>query len=161
MPDGFIRLAACSVAALCLGACDPASFMKKEDDQTRQPATEATVIGIWRTNIPTGKTPPDPTDIKVTLDIEADHTLLLSKRIATGKEAPYDYVELVKEYQSWSVSDGKLISTKTDCTYKDPATMETVSTDCAEPKTREADIDVKGAAWTLVEDGKPTVYRKD
>lgn len=161
MPDGFHRFAAYLATALCLAACDPASFLKKEDDQTRQPATEATVIGIWRTNIPTGNAPPDPTDFKVTLDIEPDHTLLFSKRLATGRPAPYDYVELVKEYQSWSVSNGKLISTKTDCTYKDAATMEETSTVCAEPKTREADIDVKGTAWTLMEDGQPTVYRKD
>ncbi|MBW8890495.1 MAG: hypothetical protein JF616_22310 [Fibrobacteres bacterium] len=161
MLDGFTRFAAYSATTLLLAACDPMSFMKKEDDETRQPATEATVIGIWRTNIPTGKTPPDPTDIKVTLDIEPDHTLLLSKRLATGLDAPNDYVEIVKEYQSWSVTDGKLVSTKTDCTYKDAATLLETSTDCSEPKTREADIDVKGSAWTLMEDGQPTVYRKD
>jgi len=161
MLDGFARFAACSAAALLLAACDPMSFMKKADDETRQPATEATVIGIWRTNLPTGKTPPDPTDIKVTLDIEPDHTLLLSERIATGRDAPYDFVEIVKEYQSWSVTNGKLVSTKTDCTYKDAATLLETSTDCAEPKTREADIDVKGSAWTLMENGEPIVYRKD
>jgi len=60
MLDGFIRLAAASAAALCLGACDPMSFLKKEE---------------W--------------------------------------------------------------------------------------KTQEADIDVKGSAWTLMEDGRPVVYRKD
>ncbi len=161
MLDGFARIAACSAAALCLGACDPTSFMKKEDDETRQPATEATVIGIWRTNIPTGNAPPDPTDIKVTLDIEPDHTLLLSHRLATGKPPPDDYVEIVKEYWSWSVADGKLSGTKTSCTYKDAKTMEESSSECAEPKTWETAIEVSGTAWTMQVDGKPIVYRKD
>jgi hypothetical protein len=147
-------------AVLTLGACDP-SLLQKQESDARQPATEATVIGIWRSNIPTGKVPPDPIDIKVTLDIEPDHTMLLSKRIATGKPHPYDYCELVKEFWSWSVADGNLSATKTDCTYKDPQSMEVVSTTCAEPTSRSVAIDVKGAAWTMDEGGTPLVYRKD
>jgi hypothetical protein len=160
MRQSIIRFAAGLAAVLCLPACDPALLQKQEDD-AQKPATEATVVGIWRTNIPTGKAPPEPADIKVTLDIEPDHTMLLSKRLATGKPAPFDYVELAKEYWSWSVSDGKLSATKTDCTYKDFPTMEVVSTDCAEPTSKSVAIDVKGTAWTMVEDGTPLVYRKD
>jgi hypothetical protein len=155
-----IRSAALIAAFLSLQACDLAELQKEESD-TQQPATESTVIGIWRGNIPTGKAPPDPTDIKVTLDVEPDHTMLLSKRIATGKPAPLDYCELVKEYWSWSVADGKLSATKTDCAYKNPETMEVVSTDCAEPRSESVAIDVKGTAWTMDEAGLPLVYRKD
>lgn len=154
------RTAAVMAALLCLSACDMALLQKQEDD-TRQPATETTVIGIWRTNIPTGKAPPEPTDFKVTLDIEADHTMLFSQRLATGKAAPYDYVEIIKEYWSWSVADGKLTATKTDCTYKDPQSLEVVSTTCADPKSKSVAIDVKGTAWTMDEGGTPLVYRKD
>jgi hypothetical protein len=154
------RAIALIAAALSMQACDLALLQKEESD-AQQPATESTVIGIWRSNIPTGKAPPEPTDIKVTLDIEPDHTMLLSKRIATGRAAPFDYCELVKEYWSWSVADGKLSATKTDCTYKNPETMEVVSTDCAEPKSESVTIDVKGAAWTMDETGTPLIYRKD
>jgi hypothetical protein len=160
MARAAIRSAALIAAFLSLQACDLAELQKEESD-TRQPATESTVIGIWRGNIPTGKAPPEPTDIKVTLDVEQDHTMLLSKRIATGKPAPMDYCELVKEYWSWSVADGKLSATKTDCTYKNPETLEVVSTDCAEPKSESVAIDVKGTAWTMDEAGVPFVYRKD
>jgi hypothetical protein len=153
-------MALIAAGLLSLQACNLASLEKQESD-AQQPATEATAIGIWRSNIPTGKAPPEPIDIKVTLDIEPDHTMLLSKRIATGKAHPYDYCELVKEFWSWSVADGVLSATKTDCTYKDPQSLEVLSTTCAEPKTRSIAIDVKGAAWTMDEGGTPLVYRKD
>lgn len=155
-----VRPALLIATALSLQACDLALLQKEESD-AQQPATESTVIGIWRSNIPTGKAPPEPTDIKVTLDVEPDHTMLLSKRIATGKPKPDDYCELVKEYWSWSVADGKLSAAKTDCTYKNPETMEVVSTECQEPKSRSVAIDVKGTAWTMDEAGTPLIYRKD
>lgn len=157
----FSRWAACLAATLFMGSCDPSSLLQKKDDGTRQPATEATVIGIWRSNIPTGKPPPDPMDIKVTLDIEPGHTLLLSERVATGRAAPFDFVEIVKESQTWSVTEGKLVSSKTQCVYKNAATLEVTSTECAEPKRRETDIDVIGKAWAIRQDGIPIVYRKD
>ena len=159
MRHHLFHLAAGTAVAFSLSACDLTSLQKKETE-TQQPATEATVVGIWRTNIPTGKTPPDPTDIKVTMDVEADHTMLLSQRVATGQPAPYDYVEIVKEYWTWTVADGKMKSVKRTCTYKDPATMQETTT-CAEPLSKEADINVKGTAWTVVEQGQPIVFRKD
>lgn len=152
--------AAMVAAALTLQACDLAALQNKESDE-QQPATESTVVGIWRSNIPTGNAPPEPADIKVTLPIYSDHTMLVSHRIATGKAYPYDYCELVKEFWSWSVSDGKLSATKTECTYKEPVNMEVTSTTCADPTSRTIAIDVKGAAWTMDEDGVPLVYRRD
>jgi hypothetical protein len=157
----ILAIAARSFPCLSLLACDPTALLQKEESDARQPPTESTVIGIWRANIPTGKAPPEPTDVKVTLDIGADHSMLLSRRLATGKPAPYDYVELVKEYWSWSVSDGKLSATKTDCTYKDAQSMEVVSTTCAAPTSESVAIDVEGKAWTMDEGGTPIVYRKD
>jgi hypothetical protein len=157
---GFAASTVVISAVLALQGCDLASLQKEESD-ARQPATEGTVIGIWRGNIPTGKAPPEPTDVKVTLDIEPDHTMLLSKRIATGKPSPNDFCELVKEYWSWSVADGNMSASKTACTYKNPESMEVVSTDCAEPKSETVAIDVNGAAWSMDEAGIPIVYRKD
>jgi hypothetical protein len=146
--------------ALSLAACDLTS-LKQADDDTQQPATEATVMGVWRTNIPVTTTTP-PSDIKVTMEVDADHTMLLSQRVATGQPSPYDFVEISKEYWSWSVADGKMTSVKTTCEYKDPATMQpTGETECREPKTETRDINVKGKAWTVVEDGQPIIFRKD
>lgn len=165
MRHNSIRFAGALGAMLAFNACDMASLTKAEakaDADTQQPATEATVLGVWRTNIPTGQTPPAPTDIKVTMVVESNHTMLLSQRIATGQPAPYDFVEISKESWSWSVADGKMASSKTTCEYKDPATMEpTGETECREPKTKSADINVKGKAWTVVDASGPVVFRKD
>jgi hypothetical protein len=160
MRHNLMHLAAGAAAILALSACDLTS-LKKADDETRQPATEATVVGIWRTNIPVTTTTP-PSDIKVTMQVNADHTMLLSQRVATGQAAPYDFVEIAHEFWSWSVADGKMASTKTTCEYKDPATMQpTAETECREPKSKSADINVKGKAWTVLENDQPVVFRKD
>lgn len=161
MRHDFIKTAVGMAALLALSGCE-LTGLKKADDETAQPATEATVVGIWRTNIPTGKAPPEPVDIKVTMQVNADHTMLLSQRIATGQPAPNDFVEIVKEYWTWSVADGKMLSTKTACTYKDPATMKEIEgAPCAAPTSKSADISVKGSAWTVVENNQPIVFRKD
>ncbi len=159
-------IAAAFASLFALSACDLASLTKSEskaDSDAQQPATEGTVFGVWRTNIPTGQTPPAPTDIKVTMQVNTDHTMLLSQRIATGQPAPApEFVELSKEYWSWSVVDGKMVSNKTSCEYKDPATMQpTGETECREPKSKSADINVKGKAWTVVDASGPVIFRKD
>ncbi len=151
-----------SALVLALGAaftaCD-LTQLKKTDEETAQPATEATVVGVWRTNVPNTATNP-PSDIKVTMQVDAGHTMLMSYRVATGMPSPNDFVEISKEYWTWSVADGKMTCQKTTCEYTDPATMEKTTT-CAEPTARTKDINVKGTAWTVVEDGQPIVFRKD
>ncbi|MDB5048408.1 MAG: hypothetical protein JWO30_1479 [Fibrobacteres bacterium] len=144
---------------LTLSACD-LTQANKADDETAQPATAATIVGIWRTDIPVTTTTP-PTDVKVTMQVDAGGTMVLSQRIATGQPAPYDNVEIAKENWTWTVESGNMMSVKTTCEYKDPQTMQTVSTECAEPKTKSAAINVKGKAWTVVENGQPIVFRKD
>jgi hypothetical protein len=144
---------------LTLSACN-LNDVKAADDETQKPATEATVIGIWRTDIPLATTP--PSNIKVTMQVDAEHTMLTSQRVATGQPAPYDFVEFNKEYWTWKVVDGKVLSEKTVCEYKDPATMQpTGETACRAPLTKEAAINVKGSVWTVVEDGQPILFRKD
>lgn len=144
--------------ALSLAACD-LSTLQSADASATQPATAATVVGIWRTDIVEPGSP--PVTIKMTMQVDPAGTMVLSQRVATGQPAPYDYVEIAKENWTWTVADGKMSSVKTTCEYKDPATMQTVSTDCVEPKSKSADINVKGNAWTVVEDGQPIVFRKD
>jgi hypothetical protein len=145
---------------LFLSACDLTQLTKSSStDAVAQPKTEATVIGIWRANIPVSATP--PTDIKVTMDIGSDHTTLLSYRVATGKPSPYDYLEIKKEYSTWTVADGNLSSVKTHCEYKDQTTgLATAEVDCRAPIEESHDINVKGGAWTLIKEGAPLVFNK-
>jgi hypothetical protein len=133
---------------------------EKTDDNATQPATAATVVGIWRSDIPISSTTP-PTILKLTMQVNNEGTLLLSQRLATGQPAPYDYVETSKENMTWKIENGNMVSVKTDCEYKDPATMQTVSTECQAPLTESAAISVKGKAWTVVRSGQPVVFRKD
>lgn len=160
MRHNITHIAAGMAVMLSLAGCDLTS-LKKADDDTAQPATEATVVGVWRTNIPTGAVPPKPTDIKVTMQVNADHTMILSQRIATGVADP-EFVEISKENWDWSVVDGKMLSTKTACVYKDPATMQEIAgAPCSAPTSKSAAISVKGKAWTVVENDQPIVFRKD
>ena len=94
MHHNFTHIAAGLAVMMTFTACELTS-LKKADDDTAQPATEATVVGVWRSNIPTGKAPPEPTDVKVTMQVNADHTMILSQRIATGVADP-EFVEIVK-----------------------------------------------------------------
>ena len=145
---------------LTLTGCD-LTQIKKADNDTAQPATAATVVGVWRTDIPVTTTNP-PTDIKVTMQVLAEGSMLLSQRVATGQPSPYDFVEIAKENWTWKVENGNMISVKTTCEYKDPATMQpTGETDCRVPLTQTAAINVKGNAWTVVQSGQPVIFRKD
>ena len=163
MRHNIIRKASAFSAVFTLfafAACD-LTGLKKADESTQQPATEATVVGIWRTNIPITTTTP-PSDVKVTMQVDAEHTMLLSKRVATGQPAPYDFVEVSKENYTWSVADGKMSSTKTTCTYKDPATMQEIpGMPCQAPLSQDAPINVKGKAWTIVQGDQAIIFRKD
>jgi len=81
-------------------ACDLSQLTKanaaKVDDALTQPKTEATVMGFWRSNLPDTTTHP-ATEIKVTLDVRADHTSLLALIRPTGLAAPNDNLEIVRE----------------------------------------------------------------
>jgi hypothetical protein len=158
MRHAYLKIGLGMALGLALTACDMTSLQKTDADTT-QPATAATVVGVWRTDIVEPGTP--PTTIKMTMAVDAGGTMVLSERVATGQPAPYDYVEIAKENWTWTVADGTITSVKTTCEYKDPSTMQTVSTDCAEPKTKSTAINVKGSAWTVVENGQPIVFRKD
>lgn len=161
MRHNLTHIAAGMAVMMSFAGCN-LTDLKKADDDTTQPATEATVVGVWRTNIPTGAVPPNPTDIKVTMQVDANHTMILSQRIATGQPSPNDFVEISKENWDWSVVDGKMLSTKTACVYKDPATMQEIAgAPCSLPTSKSAAISVKGKAWTVVENDQPIVFRKD
>ncbi|MDB5105310.1 MAG: hypothetical protein JWP91_2999 [Fibrobacteres bacterium] len=143
---------------LAFSGCD-LTQIKKTDDDTAQPATAATVVGIWRADI---VVPNPPLDIKLTMQVDAAGTMLLSQRLATGQPSPNDFVETSKEYWTWKVENGNMVSVKTTCEYKDPATMQpTGETACREPLSKTKAINVKGSAWTVVEEGQPVVFRKD
>jgi hypothetical protein len=145
---------------LSLTACDLSQVAAANDNAT-QPATAATIQGVWRTDILLTTTTP-ATDIKVTMEIDADNTMILSQRVATGYPAPNDFVEISKETWAWSIVDGKMVSNKTACVYKDPKTAQEIpDAPCAAPLTQEAPISVKGKAWTVVQNDQPIVFRKD
>lgn len=149
---------------ITLVGCDLSQLTKsdltKADENATKPATEATIIGVWRANIPNTTTNP-PTDFKVTMDINAGHSMLTSLRVATGKPSPNDYIELRHEFWSWQVIDGKMMSAKTTCEYKDPATGEpTAETECRAPLSLEAPINVKGPSWTVMQEDQPVIFTK-
>ncbi len=141
----------------------------KADEETKMPATEKTALGVWRSDIP--KSANLDEIIKVTLVIESSQegkTKVLSKRVPTKYPAPYDNIEISREDWTWTYSNGKIISTKVRCEYRDAkkeidltkplAPDETV---CREPLIHEDSIRVNGKAWTTFEDGQPIIYRKD
>ncbi len=159
---GFGRIFITGAAVtLILNGCDLSQLTQSSSKAVpNEPATEATVVGIWRTNIPITTTTP-PADIKVTMEVDSDHTMLLSYRTATGVPAPNDYVELSHEYGTWSVTDGKMISAKTLCQYRDPPAYQLNDTSgCRAPLTREKPINVKAGAWTVVENDQPIIFRR-
>ncbi len=145
---------------LALVGCD-LTQVKKADDNTTQPATAETVIGIWRTSIPVPSNP--PTDIKVTMEVLKDGTSVTTQSVATGQPAPApEFVEISKENWTWKVENGTMLSVKTTCEYKDPATMQpTGETACRQPLTRSDAISVKGKAWSVVQGGEAVIFLKD
>jgi hypothetical protein len=133
----------------------------KADPNGVQPKTEATVIGVWHSNV---KIVTPPIDLNIDLTINADHKQTAKILTATGQPAPADYMEISTENATWSVAGGKLISVKTTCTYvtPDPATgAMTPVGDCRAPLKDSVDINVKGKAWTIIKDGQPAVFLKD
>lgn len=145
-------------------ACDLSQLTKanaaKVDDALTQPKTEATVMGFWRSNLPDTTTHP-ATEIKVTLDVRADHTSLLALIRPTGLAAPNDNLEIVREDWSWQVKDGYFVGTKTKCTYKDPKNPSVDVTTCKEPTAISLDINVIGSLWASKLDGNAFAFRKN
>jgi hypothetical protein len=95
------------------------------------------------------------------MDVGNDHFITLSFRVATGKPIPYDYLEIAREYGSWTVTEGNLVMIKTTCEYKDQTTgLPTSETTCRTPDQESHDINVKGGAWTIMKDGKPLIFTK-
>jgi hypothetical protein len=160
MRSHFLKIGFGLAMALTFTACEFAQLTKANDEAT-QPKTEATVIGIWRGNIPVTTTTP-PSDIKVTMVVNKNYTLLLSKRVATGKAEPNDFIEISKENFTWTITDGKMVRSKVNCEYKDPVSGEVImDKSCETPLVVESDINVKGSAWTVMENDEPMIYRKD
>ncbi len=158
MRHSSIKLGLGMALGLAFSGCD-LTQIKKADEDTAQPATAATVVGIWRTDIAVVD---PPTNIKVTMQVDAAGSMLLSQRVATGQPSPNDFVEFSKENWTWKVENGAMVSQKTTCEYKNPATMQpTGEVACRAPLTRNSAINVKGKAWTVIDDGKPIVFRKD
>lgn len=160
MRHTYLKIGMGMAMGLALSACDLTQVTKANND-TKQPATEATVIGTWRTDIPVSQAP--PIVMKMTMVINANHTLLTSQRLPTGEAAPYDNIETAHENWTWSVADGKLSSQKTTCEYRDPKNPTAdPTTECQPPLTRDAAINVNGSAWTIVDpQAGPLVFKKD
>lgn len=139
---------------MSLSACD---FKDLAGAGKKDPANEATVIGTWRSNYPA---PGGNTDIKVTMRIDPDHTLVLSQRMA-NPGGPEEFVELSRETGSWSLQDGSFKSSRTACEYSAAPDYKLKPADCKLPLEKEIPVQVTGGAWTILEEGKPIVFRKD
>jgi hypothetical protein len=156
MRHSILKMGLGLTLGLALAGCD-LTDVKKADDDTAKPATAATVIGTWRSDVAATPT----TIIKLTMRVDEAGTMVLSQRVATGQPAPYDYVEISKENWTWKIENASMVSVKTDCEYKNPETMQTSSTTCTDPLIRTSEIKVKGSAWTVLENGQPVIFRKD
>lgn len=126
-----------------------------------EPKTAATVVGIWRaTLVDTAKEP--PLEIRLTAQIDAGGTMVVSRRIATGRPSPYDFAPISRENSDWRVEAGEFLALKTLCEYRDPVNFEpTPESDCRTPLELKSDIVVSRGVWTLADNGDTTVLIRD
>lgn len=157
MRHSILKLGLGLALGFAMTGCELAE-VKMADDNTSKPATAATVIGIWRSEV--AATP--STIIKLTMQVDAAGSMLLSQRVATGQPAPNDNVEIAKENFTWTIEDGAMVAVKTTCEYNNPETMQpTGEIGCRSPLTRTDKISVKGDIWTVLEGGQPVLFKKD
>ncbi|MDB5106605.1 MAG: hypothetical protein JWP91_4294 [Fibrobacteres bacterium] len=129
--------------------------------QRTSPQVDSTLVGIWRTVVPIPSSNP-PAEVRVTMQIDAGHTLLLSQRMATGQPSPHDFATLSREEEAWSIVSGEFRTIKTHCEYTDPATLQpTPESDCRAPLESAIPIMVSHKVWTFLENGQSFVFRKD
>ncbi len=125
-----------------------------------EPKTTATITGIWRTNINLPTTP--PTILKVTMQIDAGGTLILSQLLATGQPSPYDFVNVSREVMDWTLVEGAMHTVKTNCAYRDPVTFQpTEETECRAPLENTSPILVSKGAWSFTDSGTTLIFNKD
>jgi hypothetical protein len=126
-----------------------------------EPKTAATVVGIWRADFMDTTTEP-PTEIRLTAQIDAGGTMVVSRRIATGQPTPFDFAPILRENSDWRVEEGEFRAVKTLCEYRDPITFEPTSeSDCRAPLELKSDIIVSRGVWTLADYGDTTVLLRD
>jgi hypothetical protein len=126
-----------------------------------EPKTAATVVGIWRATLVLPTTEP-PTELRLTAQIDAGGTMVVSQRVATGQPSPYDFVQIARESSDWRVEAGEFRAQKTVCEYHDPETFEpTPESDCRMPLELRSDIVVSHGVWTLADKGDTTVLIRD
>lgn len=136
-----------------LSACN---MLNLDSSGKTQPATEGTVTGTWRNAEPNteGKT------VRMTLRVDDDHTLVWARRVS-GVAADGGDLEYQRESCSWRIEAGVLKATKTTCQYANPIESGLADAACKAPVDMDIPIKVNGNAWSIVEDGKPMVFRKD
>jgi hypothetical protein len=144
-----------TVLGMALVACELKDITSGSGNE---PATRATVIGTWRTNIPI---PGQIKDMKVTMRIDANDTMLVSQRMGNPMGEVPEFVETSNEMMTWALVDGKLKSTKYLCKYADAPPYQLKEDTCKDPLVSEEPVNVKGGAWTIMYAGKPIVFRKD
>jgi hypothetical protein len=137
-----------------LVACNP---LQLDSSGKARPATEETVTGTWRNAEPGS----DGTTVRMTLRIDADHSMVWARRISglTGDGTDREYR---RENWTWSIEDGILKAVKTLCEYADDPAGELLSAqDCRPPLEYDIPIKVNGNAWTIREEDRVMLFRKD
>lgn len=149
-----MRKAALPALALLLSACNPFDL---DTSGKMKPATEETVRGTWRNAEPADA---EGNALRMTLRIDANHTMVWSRRYALAISDGNDK-EFQRENWTWSVEDGKLKATKTACEYGAAPDYALKAADCKEPLVQEFPITVNGNVWKISEGAKVMVFRKD
>jgi hypothetical protein len=149
-----ILKAAWGACLLVLAACS-----EKDLGAGPAPASETDIIGTWRAAIPI---PGGSTIVKVTMEIKADHTLIVSQKLAGVVPGnPQLEVDQAKETFTWTLQAGVLKSVKTQCEYGKEPDYQLKSESCQLPLDKEASVAISGNSWTVLENRTTYTFIKD
>jgi hypothetical protein len=141
-----------ALAGLAVGCGEDAAGPSKPST-----ITEADVTGVWRTSVPA----PGFT-VKVVMNISADHSIDFSTKYAgviPGK--PDSLQDRADEAGTWSLNNGVMRLTKTDCKYATAPDYHLKDSTCVAPLIKDYSLGLKGNSMTVVEGTGTFVFTKD
>lgn len=119
---------------------------------------DADLVGTWRMSVTVGA----GTTMKITAQYAADHTLILTRKMAgVVPSYPDQEVDNARETFTWSLSKGVVKSTKTACEYASEPYYQLQSADCQAPVAKESAVSVSGKSMTVVDAFGTFVFTKD
>jgi hypothetical protein len=137
---------------ILFGGCNP---LLDGGSAEEKPATEATVIGTWRSATPIAS----GHFVRMTLRIDSDHTMLWARRYSANPSV--SDTEFARETWTWKVEEGILKAAKSECRYAYPPGYVLVDDTCRAPLSEEVPVKVKGNSWAIEDADGSWVFRKD